>query len=120
MTGSKRHGHIKRRLKWGGTFRAEEVIVPGNMIMPLAMFFSSKMLRSLGEVKLRTGLCEDQVGGVLRMYELSHSLHPDTLFVREKYEYLIGGIGTGIGEKIELIATTTYCKYVRRQNFEDA
>jgi hypothetical protein len=31
--------------------------VPGNMIMPFAMFFSSKMLRSLCEAKLRNGLC---------------------------------------------------------------
>jgi hypothetical protein len=42
------------------------------------------------------------------MYKLSHSLYSDTLFVGEKYEYLIGRIGAGISEEIELIATTIY------------
>jgi hypothetical protein len=34
-------------------FLAEEVIVPGKMMMPFAMFFSSRMLSSLRRVELR-------------------------------------------------------------------
>ncbi len=39
------------------------------------------------------------------MHRLSHSFHPDALFVGKEYEYLVGGIRAGIGEKIELIPT---------------
>ena len=39
------------------TFLAEEVMVPGKMIMPFAMFFSSRMLSSLSEHKLRIKIC---------------------------------------------------------------
>src|SRR6266702_2185430 len=35
------------------TFLAEEVILPGKMMMPLAMFFSSKILSSLKMMKKR-------------------------------------------------------------------
>jgi hypothetical protein len=40
------------------TFLAEEVIVPGKMMIPFAMFFSSRMLRSLRRVELRIRTCE--------------------------------------------------------------
>jgi hypothetical protein len=39
------------------TFLAEEVMVPGKIIIPFAMFFSSRMLSSLRENKLRIGNC---------------------------------------------------------------
>jgi hypothetical protein len=39
------------------TFRAEEVMVPGKMIIPFAMFFSSRMLSNLRDNKLRIGIC---------------------------------------------------------------
>jgi hypothetical protein len=35
------------------TFLAEEVMVPGKMIMPFAMFFSSRMLSNLEENKVK-------------------------------------------------------------------
>ena len=40
------------------------------------------------------------------MHGLSHGFHPYALLVRKEYEYLVRGIRAGIGEKIELIATT--------------
>jgi hypothetical protein len=40
-------------LKEKPTFLAEDVMLPGKMIIPLAMFFSSKMLSSLKMMKKR-------------------------------------------------------------------
>jgi hypothetical protein len=43
--------------KGNRTFLAEEVMVPGKIIMPFEIFFSSRMLSSLGGNKLRIGNC---------------------------------------------------------------
>jgi len=65
------------------TFLAEEVIVPGKMMMPFAMFFSSRMLRSLRSVRLRTGT-RVYHGRVYGEYTNFRIVFTPTLFSSEK------------------------------------
>jgi hypothetical protein len=54
MTCNDEWAYVKKpKWKKRHAFLAEEVIVPGKMMMPFAMFFSSRMLSNLRRVELR-------------------------------------------------------------------
>lgn len=78
------------------TFLADGVIFPGKTIIPLEMFFSSRILKSLPEVRE----LQSEFIQICRVYTLSHGFDTHTTFVGEKNEDLVRGVVPVIGEEI--------------------
>lgn len=74
-------------------------MLPGKMMIPLVMDFSSRMLSSLKEMR-----SPREPGRHFIL--LPHCLHADTPLIREEDENLVGGILLRVGEKIELVSAT--------------